>query len=145
MVAQIDKMITDWRTGGVAVEVTDAGDILSMVRLKALKTPGTVRMAAEENRRECESQERNVIHGSDSVESARKEFALWFPEGISEWQSNFHPWIYELANEIHEVGDAVNRRFRMNPNVIPMRPANAAKVIEKPASLLRLLRLFNIS
>ncbi|KAG6503894.1 hypothetical protein ZIOFF_036218 [Zingiber officinale] len=88
---------------------------------------------------------RNVIHGSDSVESARKEIALWFPEGISEWQSNLHPWIYELANEIHEVGDAVNRRFRMNPNVIPMRPANAAKVIEKPASLLRLLRLFNIS
>ncbi|XP_042378371.1 nucleoside diphosphate kinase B [Zingiber officinale] len=38
---------------------------------------------------------RNVIHGSDSVESARKEIALWFPEGISEWQSNLHPWIYE--------------------------------------------------
>ncbi|XP_072962916.1 nucleoside diphosphate kinase 1 [Typha angustifolia] len=38
---------------------------------------------------------RNVIHGSDSVESARKEIALWFPEGIAEWQSNLHPWIYE--------------------------------------------------
>ncbi|PKU81588.1 Nucleoside diphosphate kinase 1 [Dendrobium catenatum] len=38
---------------------------------------------------------RNVIHGSDSVESARKEIALWFPEGLSNWQSNLHPWIYE--------------------------------------------------
>ncbi|KAG6512141.1 nucleoside diphosphate kinase B-like [Zingiber officinale] len=38
---------------------------------------------------------RNVIHGSDSVESARKEIALWFPEGIAGWQSNLHPWIYE--------------------------------------------------
>uniref|UniRef100_A0A1D1ZDU4 Nucleoside diphosphate kinase n=1 Tax=Anthurium amnicola TaxID=1678845 RepID=A0A1D1ZDU4_9ARAE len=38
---------------------------------------------------------RNVIHGSDSVESARKEIALWFPEGIVEWQSSLHPWINE--------------------------------------------------
>ncbi|WOL16697.1 nucleoside diphosphate kinase 1 [Canna indica] len=38
---------------------------------------------------------RNVIHGSDSVESATKEIALWFSEGISQWQSNQHPWIYE--------------------------------------------------
>lgn len=38
---------------------------------------------------------RNVIHGSDSVESARKEIALWFPEGVAQWQSSAHPWIYE--------------------------------------------------
>ncbi|KAK6918673.1 Nucleoside diphosphate kinase-like domain [Dillenia turbinata] len=38
---------------------------------------------------------RNVIHGSDSVESARKEIALWFPEGVANWQSSLHPWIYE--------------------------------------------------
>eukprot|EP00262_Sarcandra_glabra_P012910 TRINITY_DN3433_c0_g1_i1.p1 TRINITY_DN3433_c0_g1~~TRINITY_DN3433_c0_g1_i1.p1 ORF type:complete len:149 (-),score=27.06 TRINITY_DN3433_c0_g1_i1:312-758(-) len=38
---------------------------------------------------------RNVIHGSDSVESARKEIALWFPDGTVTWQSNLHPWIYE--------------------------------------------------
>ncbi|TVU31655.1 hypothetical protein EJB05_23351 [Eragrostis curvula] len=39
---------------------------------------------------------RNVIHGSDSVENGRKEIALWFPEGLAEWQSNQHPWIYEV-------------------------------------------------
>ncbi len=38
---------------------------------------------------------RNVIHGSDSVESARKEIALWFPEGPVAWSSSLHPWIYE--------------------------------------------------
>lgn len=38
---------------------------------------------------------RNVIHGSDSVESARKEIALWFPDGPVNWQSSLHPWIYE--------------------------------------------------
>jgi nucleoside-diphosphate kinase len=38
---------------------------------------------------------RNVIHGSDSIESANKEIALWFPEGPADWQSSQHPWIYE--------------------------------------------------
>ncbi|XWS35595.1 hypothetical protein CRYUN_Cryun20dG0010700 [Craigia yunnanensis] len=38
---------------------------------------------------------RNVIHGSDSVESARKEIALWFPECPVNWHSSLHPWIYE--------------------------------------------------
>ncbi|MCO5591149.1 hypothetical protein L7F22_045130 [Adiantum nelumboides] len=38
---------------------------------------------------------RNVIHGSDSVESAQKEIALWFPDGITEWRSSLHNWIYE--------------------------------------------------
>ncbi|GBG86749.1 hypothetical protein CBR_g41813 [Chara braunii] len=38
---------------------------------------------------------RNLIHGSDAVESAKKEIALWFPEGLSQWKSCQHPWIYE--------------------------------------------------
>jgi nucleoside-diphosphate kinase len=38
---------------------------------------------------------RNVIHGSDSVENARKEIALWFPEGLAGWTSSQHNWIYE--------------------------------------------------
>jgi nucleoside-diphosphate kinase len=38
---------------------------------------------------------RNVIHGSDAVESAQKEIALWFPDGVTEWHSSVHPWIYE--------------------------------------------------
>ncbi|PHU18404.1 Nucleoside diphosphate kinase [Capsicum chinense] len=38
---------------------------------------------------------RNVIHESDSIESAKKEIALWFPEGVAERQSSLHSWIYE--------------------------------------------------
>lgn len=43
----------------------------------------------------CLNIHRNVIHGSDSVESAKKEIALWFPDGTVNWQSSLHPWIYE--------------------------------------------------
>ncbi|GMH21634.1 hypothetical protein Nepgr_023476 [Nepenthes gracilis] len=55
----------------------------------AESAPGTIRgdLAVEVGR--------NVIHGSDSVESARKEIALWFPEGIISWQSSLNQWIYE--------------------------------------------------
>lgn len=38
---------------------------------------------------------RNICHGSDSVESANKEIALWFPEGLSEWTSCQKTWVYE--------------------------------------------------
>lgn len=38
---------------------------------------------------------RNVIHGSDTVENARKEIAMWFPEGTITWDSCINPWIYE--------------------------------------------------
>lgn len=39
---------------------------------------------------------RNVIHGSDSVESAMKEINLWFtPEELVKWQSSNDKWIHE--------------------------------------------------
>ncbi|GBF93873.1 nucleoside diphosphate kinase [Raphidocelis subcapitata] len=38
---------------------------------------------------------RNVIHGSDTVENAKKEIALWFGEELSEWTPCAKPWIYE--------------------------------------------------
>lgn len=38
---------------------------------------------------------RNVCHGSDSVESADREIALWFKEGLNEYKSHSDPWIYE--------------------------------------------------
>jgi len=39
---------------------------------------------------------RNIIHGSDSVESAQREIALWFqPEELSYWTVTVSPWIYE--------------------------------------------------
>ena len=39
---------------------------------------------------------RNLIHGSDSVESANKEVALWFrPEELSAWRPALVEWLYE--------------------------------------------------
>uniref|UniRef100_K3X7K4 Nucleoside diphosphate kinase n=1 Tax=Globisporangium ultimum (strain ATCC 200006 / CBS 805.95 / DAOM BR144) TaxID=431595 RepID=K3X7K4_GLOUD len=43
----------------------------------------------------CVEVGRNVCHGSDSVESAKKEIALWFPEGVIEWNSSDDDWVYE--------------------------------------------------
>lgn len=39
---------------------------------------------------------RNVCHGSDSVESANKEIALWFKDDeVIAWKSAQDAWIYE--------------------------------------------------
>lgn len=39
---------------------------------------------------------RNIIHGSDSVESANKEIALWFAtEELNDWGSHSQGWLYE--------------------------------------------------
>jgi len=39
---------------------------------------------------------RNVCHGSDAVESAQKEIALWFEKGeIQSWTQAQHSWVYE--------------------------------------------------
>ena len=39
---------------------------------------------------------RNIIHGSDSTESADKEINLWFnPEELSDYTSNNEAWLYE--------------------------------------------------
>eukprot|EP01002_Notosolenus_urceolatus_P007186 NODE_2912_length_1014_cov_622.535751_g17_i78.p2 GENE.NODE_2912_length_1014_cov_622.535751_g17_i78~~NODE_2912_length_1014_cov_622.535751_g17_i78.p2 ORF type:complete len:154 (-),score=67.62 NODE_2912_length_1014_cov_622.535751_g17_i78:166-627(-) len=52
--------------------------------------PGTIRGDL------CVDVGRNIIHGSDAVESAEKEIALWFkPEEISEWTPATEAWVYE--------------------------------------------------
>merc|ERR1711973_661248 len=39
---------------------------------------------------------RNICHGSDAVESAQKEIALWFkPEELTKYVPCGHPWVYE--------------------------------------------------
>ncbi|KAG0569357.1 hypothetical protein M758_6G080200 [Ceratodon purpureus] len=55
----------------------------------AASEPGTIRGDY------CIEVSRNIIHGSDAVESAQKEIALWFPDGIIDWRSANHSWIYE--------------------------------------------------
>lgn len=39
---------------------------------------------------------RNLIHGSDAVETAQREISLWFSEdGLANWTPTISPWIYE--------------------------------------------------
>jgi len=53
--------------------------------------PGTIRFDY------CIDVGRNVCHGSDSVESAKKEIALWFPDQkeVISWKSVNDPWVFE--------------------------------------------------
>ena len=39
---------------------------------------------------------RNIIHGSDAIETAQTEITLWFnPKELVDWQSSITSWIYE--------------------------------------------------
>ncbi len=39
---------------------------------------------------------RNLIHGSDAIETAQREIALWFKEEeLVSWQLQLTPWLYE--------------------------------------------------
>ncbi|KAK1805549.1 hypothetical protein P4O66_019229 [Electrophorus voltai] len=52
--------------------------------------PGTIRGDF------CIEVGRNIVHGSDSVESANKEIALWFkPEELVKYESCAYCWLYE--------------------------------------------------
>nr|ALO19879.1 oncoprotein nm23 [Palaemon carinicauda] len=52
--------------------------------------PGTIRGDF------CIEVGRNIIRGSDSIESADKEIALWFrPEELTSWTQANDSWIYE--------------------------------------------------
>jgi len=52
--------------------------------------PGTIRGDF------CIEVGRNICHGSDCVENAEKEIALWFGDGeVLDWTSHSKDWIYE--------------------------------------------------
>jgi nucleoside-diphosphate kinase len=51
--------------------------------------PGTIRGDY------CIDVGRNIVHGSDAVESAEKEIALWFPEGVATYTRAVEKQIYE--------------------------------------------------
>jgi nucleoside-diphosphate kinase len=51
--------------------------------------PGTIRGDF------CVDVGKNLCHGSDSVESAQKEIALWFPAGVKTFERGLDRLIYE--------------------------------------------------
>jgi nucleoside-diphosphate kinase len=38
---------------------------------------------------------RNIIHGSDAIETAQAELSLWFGDELIAWEPNNKPWLYE--------------------------------------------------
>lgn len=43
---------------------------------------------------------RNLVHGSDSVDAAERELALWFePSELAVWTRAAEPWVHELPRE----------------------------------------------
>jgi nucleoside-diphosphate kinase len=88
------------------VKYMSSGPVVAMVwqGLNAVKTgrkmlgetnpadslPGTIRGDF------CIQIGRNICHGSDAVESAKKEIALWFKDGeLTSWTPAQNTWVYE--------------------------------------------------
>nr|ABM55663.1 putative abnormal wing disc-like protein [Maconellicoccus hirsutus] len=68
------------KTGRVMLGATDPKD----------SAPGTIRGDF------CIQVGRNIIHGSDSVDSANKEISLWFtPDEVVEYKRDHERWVYE--------------------------------------------------
>lgn len=83
----------------VIAMVWEGKNVVAMVRKMIGSTkpweaePGTVRGDF------CVEVGRNVIHASDSNETASKEMKLWFPEGLCEYTPSQLQWIYEASVE----------------------------------------------
>ncbi|KAG0226767.1 Nucleoside diphosphate kinase A [Actinomortierella wolfii] len=69
--------------------VVKAGRVLLGETNPLASLPGTIRGDF------CIDVGRNLCHGSDSVETAEKEIALWFPNGVIEHNRVLEKLIYE--------------------------------------------------
>jgi nucleoside-diphosphate kinase len=89
--------LIEYATSGPVVAMVWEGDNAVKTGRKMLgatkpadSEPGTIRGDL------CIDVGRNIIHGSDAVESANKEIALWFKdEELCSWDHHSHSWIYE--------------------------------------------------
>merc|ERR1712083_187294 len=80
VVAMVWEGLNAVKTGRVMLGATNPAD----------SAPGTIRGDL------CVQVGRNICHGSDAVESANKEIALWFkPEELVDWEPAAMSWIYE--------------------------------------------------
>ncbi|XP_073219111.1 nucleoside diphosphate kinase 3 isoform X4 [Lepidochelys kempii] len=78
------------------MQVWQGLDVVKMARAMIGETnpadsrPGTIRGDF------CIEVSKNVIHGSDSIESARREISLWFhTDKLTCWADSTEHWIYE--------------------------------------------------
>jgi len=72
------------------LNVVKQGRVMLGATNPADSAPGTIRGDY------CLQVGRNIIHGSDSVDSANHEIGLWFkPDEIINWEPANRAWIYE--------------------------------------------------
>ncbi|CAI9570922.1 unnamed protein product [Staurois parvus] len=90
------RLVKYMGSGPVIAMVWQGLDIVKTARLMMGETnpadslPGTIRGDF------CIDVSRNVIHGSDSTESAQREIALWFKDDeLICWDHSAESWIYE--------------------------------------------------
>lgn len=70
--------------------VVKTGRVLLGATNPADSAPGTIRGDL------CIDVGRNICHGSDAVDSAKKEIALWFSEKeLINWKPATEGWVYE--------------------------------------------------
>ncbi|KAJ3036270.1 nucleoside diphosphate kinase [Rhizophlyctis rosea] len=89
------KLINYMLSGPVVGMVWEGKDVVRVGRVMLGATnplasaPGTIRgdFAIDVGK--------NICHGSDSVESAEKEIALWFPNGTLQYERSVDKLIYE--------------------------------------------------
>ncbi len=75
----------------VGLNAVKAGRVLIGETNPQQSTPGSIRGDF------CVLTSRNVCHGSDSVESAEREIALWFNQNeVVNWKSCEKSWLYEF-------------------------------------------------
>ena len=91
-----DDLTTFLSSGPVVPMVWEGDDVVRMSRVMLGETnpkaslPGSVRGDFSIDLG------RNVMHGSDAVETAEKEIALWFNEDeLNNYDSCAHSWTYE--------------------------------------------------
>ncbi|XP_029432935.1 nucleoside diphosphate kinase 3 isoform X2 [Rhinatrema bivittatum] len=90
------RLVKYMSSGPVLAMVWQGLDVVKTARTMLGETnpadskPGTIRGDF------CVDISRNVIHGSDSTESARREIALWFNSAeLLCWEDNAGSWLYE--------------------------------------------------
>ncbi|KAF6734474.1 Nucleoside diphosphate kinase 3 [Oryzias melastigma] len=90
-----NRLISYMSSGPVVVMVWQGLEVVKTARKMLGETnpaeslPGTIRGDY------CVEVGKNVIHGSDSVESAQREISLWFgPNELHRWRSSSSQWIY---------------------------------------------------
>lgn len=91
-----DSLISYITSGPVLAMVLEGDDVVAMCRSMMGKTkpvesaPGTIRGDF------AVTTGMNIIHGSDSVESAKREISIFFkPEELISYEKSADKWIYE--------------------------------------------------